>query len=234
MELTMNETKKTFKVLEQRCRLLRQQQVTFITALERTRDNAHDRIKPVRTLAQVRNYLDSHCNNSTDKRVLSLFLDVCNNLADFCIQLETVQSEKRSAGGIIEETMTLLSPTNELSGLRAKYPHDVVNHLSCDEARNFYGGVVSLIPIVLDNIREVVVRMEKLQPQHLGNSDRLGPGQGNKQYSDVKAGGGITHNTGAQTYVNQADSSLHVSNKKKYNGETLKPAWRPAGRLYTT
>lgn len=231
MDFTMKEAKQTLKVLEQQCRLLRQQQVTFITALERTRDNAHDRIKPVHTLAQVQNYLDNHCNNSTDKRVLSLFLEVCKDLTDFCVKLDAMQS--RSEGGIIEETMTLLSPTNELSGLRAKYPHDVVNHLSCDEARNFYGGVVSLIPIVLDNIREAVARIEKPQPHHLAYSDRLG--QGSRLYSEVKvAGGSLTHNTGAQTNVSQADSSLQMSNKKKYNGETLKPAWRPAGRLYTT
>ncbi|XP_073496757.1 sperm acrosome-associated protein 9 isoform X2 [Phyllobates terribilis] len=235
MDFTMNETKQTLKTLEQQCKLLRQQQVTFITALERTRENAHDRIKPVRSLAQVRNYLDNHCHNSTDKRVLSLFLDVCSNLADFCIKLEAMQSETRSAGGVIEEAMTLLSPTNELSTLRAKYPHDVVNHLSCDEARNFYGGVVSLIPIVLDHMREAVSRLEKLQRHHLGSSDRLGAGQGSRQNRDGQAGGGsLTHNSGAQTNISLADSSFQMSSKKKHNCGALKPAWRPAGRLYTT
>ncbi|XP_073412091.1 sperm acrosome-associated protein 9 [Dendrobates tinctorius] len=235
MDFTMNETKQTLKTLEQQWKLLRQQQVTFITALERSRENAHDRIKPVRTLAQVRSYLDNHCHNSTDKRILSLFLDVCSNLADFCIKLEAMQSETRSAGGNIEEAMTLLSPTNELSNLRAKYPHDVVNHLSCDEARNFYGGVVSLIPIVLDNIREAVSRIEKLQRQQLGSSDRLGARHGSRQYSDGQAGGGgLTHNSGAQTNISLADSSFQMSTKKKHNCGALKPAWRPAGRLYTT
>ncbi|XP_044124472.1 sperm acrosome-associated protein 9 [Bufo gargarizans] len=235
MDFTMNEAKQTLKVLEQQCKLLRQQQVTFITALERTRENAHDRIKPVQNLAQVQSYLDYHCNNSTDKRILSLFLDVCNNVADFCVKLDAMQTEMRSAGGVTEETLTLLSPTNDLSGLRAKYPHDAINHLSCDEARNFYGGVVSLIPIVLDNIREAVARMEKVQPQHLGKDDRLGAGQRSIQYSHVKAGGGsFTHNTGAQTNVSHADSSFQTSNKNKYNSQSLKPAWRPAGRLYTS
>ncbi|XP_069842275.1 sperm acrosome-associated protein 9 [Dendropsophus ebraccatus] len=231
MDFTMTDAKQTLKALEQQCKLLRQQQVTFITALERTREHAHDRIKPVHNLAQVQNYLDNHCHNSTDKRVLTLFLDVCNNLGDFCVKLDAMHCESRSAGGIIEETMTLLSPTNELSGLRAKYPHDVVNHLSCDEARNFYGGIVSLVPIVLDNIKEAVARMEKLQPQHAGGSSgRPGPGQSSRQ----QGGGSLSHSTGAQTNLTQADSSFQTSNKKKYNGETSKPAWRPAGRLYTT
>lgn len=43
-----------------------------------------------------------------------------------------------------------------------RYPHDVVNHLSCDEARNHYGGIVSLIPIVLDLMKEWVAHSEKL------------------------------------------------------------------------
>ncbi|KAM4018905.1 sperm acrosome-associated protein 9 [Anomaloglossus baeobatrachus] len=234
MDFTMNETKQTLKTLEQQCRLLRQQQVTFITALERTREHAHDRIKPVRTLTQVQNYLDNHCHNSTDRRVLSLFLEVCSNLAEFCIKLEAMQSETRSAGGAIEEAITLLSPTNELSNLRAKYPHDVVNHLSCDEARNFYGGVVSLVPIVLDCIREAVGRIEKLQRHGLGSRDGLGAGPGSRQYSDGQAGGGLTHNIGAQTIISQADSSTQMSKIKKHNCGALKPAWRPAGRLYTT
>ncbi|CAJ0940441.1 unnamed protein product [Ranitomeya imitator] len=235
MDFTMNDTKQTLKTLEEQCKLLRQQQLTFITALERTRENAHDRIKPVRTLAQVRNYLDNHCHNSTDKRILSQFLDACSNLADFCIKLEAMQSDTKSAGGAIEEAMTLLSPTNELSNLRAKYPHDVINHLSCDEARNFYGGVVSLVPIVLDNIQEAVSRIEKLQRHHLGSSDRLGAGHGSRQHSDAQAGeGGLTHNSGAQTNISLADSSFQMSSKKKHNGGALKPAWRPAGRMNTT
>lgn len=38
----------------------------------------------------------------------------------------------------------------------------MVNHLSCDEARNHYGGVVSLIPVVLDLMKEWVAHSEKL------------------------------------------------------------------------
>ncbi|KAM4696044.1 sperm acrosome-associated protein 9 [Rhinophrynus dorsalis] len=163
-ENTMNEAKQSLRTLEQSCNLLQQQQVTFITALERSRLNANDRIQPVRNLAQVRHYLDNYCHNSTDKRILSLFLDICSELADFCITLDELQSDTSSSEGLVEESFNLLSPTNDLSGLRAKYPHDVVNHLSCDEAKNFYGGVVSLIPIVLDKISEAVACMEKPQP----------------------------------------------------------------------
>lgn len=42
-----------------------------------------------------------------------------------------------------------------------RYPHDVVNHLSCDEARNHYGGVASgPIPIILDLMKEWVAPLK--------------------------------------------------------------------------
>ncbi|MGH0156797.1 UNVERIFIED_CONTAM: hypothetical protein FKN15_032470 [Acipenser sinensis] len=48
----MNELQDSLKSLEQSCRRFRQQQFTFISALERTREHAHERTKPVSTLAQ--------------------------------------------------------------------------------------------------------------------------------------------------------------------------------------
>ncbi|XP_018421263.1 PREDICTED: sperm acrosome-associated protein 9 isoform X2 [Nanorana parkeri] len=165
MEVTMSDARHTLKTLEQRSKLLLQQQITFINALERTREIAQDRIRPVRTLGQVRDYLDNNCNNSTDRRILTLFLDFCADLAEFCVQLQSMQNETRTTNGLIEQIITLLNPTTDLTGLRAKYPHDVVNHLSCDEARNFYGGIVSIIPVVLDYIHEAVSRLSIIQPR---------------------------------------------------------------------
>ncbi|XP_040181086.1 sperm acrosome-associated protein 9-like [Rana temporaria] len=159
----MAEARQTLKALEQRAKLLQQQQNTFIKALERTRENAHDRIGPVRTLAQVRNYLDSHCNNFTDKGILTLFLDVCEDLAAFCIQLKSMQKTTHSEKGIIEQTIDLLNPTNDLSDLTVRYPHNVLNRLSCNEVHNYYAGVVSIVPIVLDNIRDAVFRLETVR-----------------------------------------------------------------------
>ncbi|MEE6505390.1 hypothetical protein FKM82_005512 [Ascaphus truei] len=229
----MNEAKQTLKILDQRYKLLKQQQVTLITALDRTRENAHDQIKPVKTLAQVRNYLDNYCNNTTDKRILSMFLDICTDLNDYCVKLDGLQTDMRTAGGTLDESTYLLSPNNDLSGLRAKYPHDVVNHLSCDEAKNFYGGVVSLIPIVLDIIREAVYKMEKPQPHIQQLTDRAGQ----KNQSGAKAGENVSLTTGTQTRVSQLGSShqQHISkSKNKGSLESLKPAWRSTGRLYTS
>ncbi|XP_068105035.1 sperm acrosome-associated protein 9 isoform X2 [Hyperolius riggenbachi] len=233
MEVTMNEARQNLKIVEQRCKLLQQQQITFITALERTRESAHDKIKPVRTLSQVRHYLDNYCNNSTDKRILTLYLDVCADLAELCVKLESIQNDTRSTKGLIEQTITLLNPTNDLSALRAKYPHDVVNHLSCDEARNFYGGVVSLVPIVLDNIREAISRLEKAQPhvEDLGSKDRLVAIQRNRQQNERKTGSqGVTQNTGVQTNISRGNSALRTVNRRKGYLDASRPAWRPSGK----
>ncbi|XP_056395474.1 sperm acrosome-associated protein 9 [Hyla sarda] len=201
MAFTMKEAKETLKALEHQCNLLTRQQVTFITALERVRENAHDRIKPVSNLAQVQSYLDYNCNNSTDRGIISLFLEVCKNLGDFCVKLDALQTETRSAGDIIQITMKMLSPTYDLTELRAKYPHDALNHLSCDEALNFYGGIISLIPVVLANVREAVSRLAKLHPLEEGSSGR--------HYTEDNAGGySHTQSTGSQTKVTQADSSF--------------------------
>ncbi|XP_026960236.1 sperm acrosome-associated protein 9 isoform X1 [Sagmatias obliquidens] len=47
-------------------------------------------------------------------------------------------------------------------GHQSRWPPDVANYLSCHEARNHCGGVVSLIPIVLDMMKEWVAHSEKL------------------------------------------------------------------------
>ncbi|GAB0198603.1 sperm acrosome-associated protein 9 [Grus japonensis] len=118
----------------------------------------------------VQSYMDHHCNNSTDRRILNMFLSICNDLSKLCHKLETMHSGNNITSGILERCKLLLSHSNDLSAIRARYPHDVVNHLSCDEAKNHYGGVVSLIPIVLDCVKEWVTHTEKLPWHTLHNS----------------------------------------------------------------
>uniref|UniRef100_U3I3Q4 Sperm acrosome associated 9 n=1 Tax=Anas platyrhynchos platyrhynchos TaxID=8840 RepID=U3I3Q4_ANAPP len=128
------------------------------------RQNSAD-IQPL----SVQSYMDHYCNNSTDRRILNMFLSICNDLSKLCHKLEAVHPGNSTTNGILERCKLLLSHSNDLSTIRAKYPHDVVNHLSCDEAKNHYGGVVSLIPIVLDCMKEWLYHTEKLpryQAQH--------------------------------------------------------------------
>ncbi|XP_060106921.1 sperm acrosome-associated protein 9 isoform X2 [Heteronotia binoei] len=158
----MNEIKESLRNIEQTYKIFQQQQFTFIAALEHTRENAHDKIKPVSSIGQVQTYMDHHCNNTTDKRILLMFLNICSDLNKLCQRLESLHSGNNTTNALLEKCKMLVSHSNDLSGIRAKYPHDVVNHLSCDEARNHYGGVVSLIPIVLDCMKEWVAHSEKL------------------------------------------------------------------------
>ncbi|KAF2978933.1 hypothetical protein EK904_014476, partial [Melospiza melodia maxima] len=104
----MNEVVETLRKIEEKYKLFQQQQFTFIRALERTREEAHDMMRPVSSIVQVQCYKDNHCYNATDRRILNM------------------------------------------------YPHGVVNHLSLEEAQHRYGGVVSLLPIVLDSMRDWV------------------------------------------------------------------------------
>ncbi|EQB78196.1 hypothetical protein CB1_000662006 [Camelus ferus] len=165
--MTMNEVKESLRGVEQKYKLFQQQQFTFIAALEHCRENAHDKIRPISSIGQVQSYTEHYCNNSTDRRVLLMFLDICTELSKLCQRFEALHSGTPVTNNLLEKCKTLVSQSNDLSSLRAKYPHDVVNHLSCDEARNHYGGVVSLIPIVLDLMKEWVAHSEKLPRKEL-------------------------------------------------------------------
>ncbi|XP_004392490.1 PREDICTED: uncharacterized protein C9orf9 homolog isoform X2 [Odobenus rosmarus divergens] len=158
----MNEAKESLRNIEQKYKLFQQQQFTFITALEHCRENAHDKIRPIASIGQVQNYTEHYCNNSTDRRILLMFLDICAELNKLCQHFEALHSGTPATNNLLEKCKSLVSQSNDLSSLRAKYPHDVVNHLSCDEARNHYGGVVSLIPIILDLMKEWIAHSEKL------------------------------------------------------------------------
>nr|XP_020026277.1 sperm acrosome-associated protein 9 isoform X2 [Castor canadensis] len=158
----MNEVKESLRSIEQKYKLFQQQQFTFIAALEHCRENAHDKIQPIASIEQVQSYMEHYCNSSTDRRVLHMFLDICSELNGLCQQFEALHSGTPVTNNLLEKCKTLVSQSNDLSSLRAKYPHDVVNHLSCDEARNHYGGVVSLVPIVLDLMKEWIAHSEKL------------------------------------------------------------------------
>nr|KAF6434522.1 sperm acrosome associated 9 [Molossus molossus] len=158
----MNEAKEALRSIEQKYKLFQQQQFTFVAALEHCRENAHDKIRPISSIEQVQSYMEHHCSNSTDRRVLLMFLDICTELSRICQHFEALHAGTPVTNNFLDKCKTLVSQSNDLSSLRAKYPHDVVNHLSCDEARNHYGGVVSLIPVVLDLMKEWIAHSEKL------------------------------------------------------------------------
>ncbi|NXC83341.1 SACA9 protein, partial [Cercotrichas coryphoeus] len=150
----MDEVVATLRKIEEKYKLFQQQQFTFIRALERTREEAHDLIKPVSSIVQVQCYKDHNCYNSTDRRILNMFISICNDLRNLCQKLEKVHPGDRESNSLVAKCKELLNDSNDFTALRATYPHGVVNYLSLEEAKNRYGGVVSLIPIVIDTMRE--------------------------------------------------------------------------------
>ncbi|XP_007942529.2 sperm acrosome-associated protein 9 [Orycteropus afer afer] len=223
----MNEVKESLRNIEQTYKLFQQQQFTFIGALEHCRENAHDKIRPITSIGQVQSYMEHYCNNTTDRRILLMFLDICTELNKLCQRFEALHSGTPVTNSLLEKCKTLVSQSNDLSSLRAKYPHDVVNHLSCDEARNHYGGVVSLIPVVLDLMKEWIAHSEKLPRKVL------------QQVSDPQActkstvGATCPHqttDTQTQLKTNKRRELPKASLKSKAKDKGyLKPPWRPPG-----
>ncbi|NWU65086.1 SACA9 protein, partial [Pterocles burchelli] len=236
----MNEAKEALRALEQNHKLFLQQQFTFIAALQRTRENARDTTRPVATIGQVKFYVDHHCHNSTDRRILNMFLNICSDLSELCHRLETVHPGNNTTNGILERCKLLLSHSNDLSAIRAKYPHDVVNHLSCDEAKNHFGGVVSLIPIVLDCMKEWVTHTEKLSRHVSGGSavsEKRAP-QGVPARAATAQTAPAVH-PGVQSSASDKDNIRVQGSKrvrKKHLNDTENPSgiikgpWKPPGR----
>ncbi|NXR77046.1 SACA9 protein, partial [Pycnonotus jocosus] len=152
----MNEVVETLTKIHQKYRLFQQQQFSFIRALERTREEAHDMMRPVSSIVQVQCYRDHHAYNATDRRILNMFISICNELRSLCHRMETVHPGDSVTNGLLEKCKVLLNDSNDFTAIRATYPHAVVNYLSLEEAKHRYGGVVSLLPIVIDNMWEWV------------------------------------------------------------------------------
>lgn len=131
---------------------------------------------------------------------------------------------------------------NECFLLSHRYPHNVVNHLSCDEAKNHFGGVVSLIPIVLDGVKEWLSHIEKL-PRHMvcnvsdTSAEKRAP-------QDAASRAAISPQTPsvhpeAQTSVSNKDCvqvqgnkrvrKKHMTDRENHCGK-LKGPWKPPGR----
>lgn len=64
--------------------------------------------------------MDHHCNNSTDRRILNMFLNICNDLSKLCQKLESVQPCDSTTNDILGRCKVLLSHSNDLSSIRAK------------------------------------------------------------------------------------------------------------------
>ncbi|XP_054440161.1 sperm acrosome-associated protein 9 [Pteronotus mesoamericanus] len=221
----MNEVKGSLRSIEQKYKLFQQQQFTFVAALERCRENAHDKIRPISSIEQVQTYMEHHCSNATDHRILHLFLDLCAELSRLCQRCETLHPGTPVTNSLLDKCKALVSQSNDLSSLRAKYPHDVVNHLSCDEARNHYGGVVSLIPLILDLMKEWIAHSEKL-PRKV--QQHVSAPQKRQEVTAAAAWPSQTRGAGPQSRNHQW-RQLTKEPQAWGKGHGSKPPWRPPG-----
>ncbi|MGH0153920.1 UNVERIFIED_CONTAM: hypothetical protein FKN15_061899 [Acipenser sinensis] len=104
----------------------------------------------------------------------------------------------------------------------ARYPHDEVNHLSCNEARNYYGGVVSLIPVVLDLLQQGVTSSQRAQR-------KLAAEQGSEPARSSRAGP-LSNTTATQAGSGAVKGGCSPDNEAG-PWDTTKPAWRPPGPI---
>lgn len=109
-----------------------------------------------------------------------------------------------------------------ICSLSCRYPHDVVNHLSCDEARNHYGGVVSLIPLVLDLMKEWIAHSEKLPRKVLQHVSEVLGSQGAAAAATTRP---AQHWLGKHKYRQLENESSNSREK----GKGRKPPWKPPG-----
>ncbi|XP_041756492.2 sperm acrosome-associated protein 9 [Coregonus clupeaformis] len=222
----MSEARERLKAIEHMRKLFKQQQFIFIAALERSREHAHDRTEPVASVMQVQGYMEHHCSNATDRRIFTLFLKIVGELRDFLRLLEG--ANQSPGGGILDTYRLLLSYNCNISKLQAHYPHDEVNRLSCDEARNYYSGVVSLIPLAL----ELLQRMASSYTYC--SQDNPSAGNPNVDVLESSAQRGGTAGVGDMSFsltghAAGGHNTRQTQAKRAGAWHASKPAWRPPG-----
>ncbi|NWH36385.1 SACA9 protein, partial [Chloropsis hardwickii] len=206
-------------------KLFQQQQFTFIRALERTREEAHDLIRPVSSIVQVQCYKDHHCYNLTDRRILNMFISICNDLRCLLHKMETVHAGDSVTKGLLEKCKVLLNDSNDLSAIRATYPHGVVNWLSLEEARHRYGGVVSVLPIVIDSMRDWITYSKR----HLLANVSPAPAMASKQPPPSQRAPAAQTSSSNKNTVQLQERQCQMC---KYEDPRLKnkAPWRPPGK----
>lgn len=158
----MTDTRNTLVSLENRIQIFSQQQRSFVAALDRCRGICFQHQTPIRNLLQVMHYLENITNDSRDKRILNMFMGIVSDLNMFRRELRKLSKNFVDSflDTVFAKWKKLSEPSHQFTLLRAPYPFTQLNHLSCDEARNHFGGIISLIPILIQCARDAVDRIE--------------------------------------------------------------------------
>ncbi|XP_066511172.1 sperm acrosome-associated protein 9-like [Hoplias malabaricus] len=227
----MNEVRERLLSIEQKHKLFKQQQFIFIAALGRSREQAREKAEPVSSVAQVQKYMTHHCSNATDRRIFSLFLDIMAHLEAVLKLVESTSSTLNHSSEALETCKKLLSSNCNISQLQAQYPHDEINRLSCNEARNYYGGVVSVIPLALDLLKVISFELTRAADQALPSTPKT-TNSLPQPTAAVASNAESTHEEQSKqsTCTSKISKSAKVTCKSRGEWHAGKPAWRPPGR----
>ena len=156
---------------------------TFLQALSDAKDLRSTVIYDpiVRTISQVKSFFEA-CDHAVKKRTLKMFLDLHQDLArlrtsvekEASSLLELRKSDSCSDPEFLEfvhmmaEWEAITDQGYDFHQLRAKWPHREINHLSCVQARERYGGVVSLLPVMQDYASTCLKFFQNLQKKGTG------------------------------------------------------------------
>ncbi|KAI5613028.1 sperm acrosome-associated protein 9 [Silurus asotus] len=212
----MKEVKEMLMLIEEKHQIFKQQQLRFIAALERSRESAHCQTRSVSSISEVQWYM-THCSNSTDQRAFSLFLELMSDLKVLFQMIDSLASAKNFSSGVLDTCRNILSPDCNFSELQAQYPHDVVNRLSCTEAKHYYAGVVSVIPVTLDLLSMAISQMQ-VRNEPISQTD-------------ITEKTAAVHEQNTLTNTSNNPHSSKHSYKAMHKGASgWKPLWRPPWR----
>jgi len=171
----MSDFRHTLVSLESRIQIFCQQQRSFIAALDRCRTLCFQNQKPIRSLLQVMHYLENVTNDSRDKRILNMFMGIVSDLNLFRRELRKISKNfvDNLLDTIFAKWKKLSEPSHDFALLRAPYPFTQLNHLSCDEARNHFGGIISLIPVLIKCATDAFERIESKRALRSSSSTKL-------------------------------------------------------------
>merc|ERR1712135_169950 len=93
----------------------------------------------------------------------------------------------------------LSEPSHDFALLRAPYPFTQLNHLSCDEARNHFGGIISLIPVLIKCATDAFERIESKRALRSSSSTKLRLQHNNNNSNTSQQGSRIESGDGRST-----------------------------------
>ncbi|XP_076854317.1 sperm acrosome-associated protein 9 [Brachyhypopomus gauderio] len=222
----MTEVREKLKAIEQKHKLFKQQQFLFIAALARSREQARDRAGPVCSVAQVRRYVTHYCSNATDRRVFLLFLEIMEMLETVFELLQSSAATQSHSSEALDACKKIFSPGSDISQLQAHYPHDEINRLSCNEARNYYGGVVSVIPVTFDLLRAASFASVRVPTPAITSANEPLQKTRASTAENVPAGP-------SRTSSRDATRPKEPASKRTRTWHACKPAWKPPGPART-